>query len=104
MVTIRGLGRGLDKEALVNEFLRRAVDALASGAADVRDASFRSPTQVRRRLRQTVEEVLDHLEAEEEHVGEEPENIMTKLERQSQDIAEDLRRADRLMKRRMGRD
>jgi hypothetical protein len=90
------------EEASVNENLRRAVDALQAGASDLADVSARSAWNVRERLAQTVNEVLDHLEAEE--ADPEPEDIMSSLDRQSRDIAEDLRRADRLMKQRLGRE
>jgi len=87
----------------MNEHLRRAVQALEFGARDVRELSSTSTAQVRARLRGVVEEVLDHLEADEE-ASSEPEDVVSRLERQSQDIAEDLRRAERLMKQRMGRE
>ena len=88
----------------MNEHLRRAVQALETGATEVRDLSVRSSTQVRRRLRQTVDEVLTHLEADEESARSEPEDIVERLARQSQDIAEDLRRAEKLMKQRTGQE
>jgi RecJ-like exonuclease len=81
----------------LNEHLRRAIDALETGVTDLRALSGRSAPDVRRRLRRTVEEVLEHLEADED--GSAPEDIMSRLERQSRDIAEDLRRAERLMKK-----
>lgn len=88
----------------MNEHLRRAVSALEAGAADVRNVSQRSAEQVRDRLRRTVDEVLNHLEKDEELEGPDPNDVMTRLDRQSKDIAEDLRRVDRLMKRRTGRE
>jgi response regulator RpfG family c-di-GMP phosphodiesterase len=91
-------------EDTVNEHLRRAVNALESGAAELRQTSLRSAGEVRDRLRRTVEEVLDHLEADEESREPDPEDVVARLHRQSQDIAEDLRRAERLMKQRMGRE
>lgn len=87
----------------MNEHLRRAVQALEAGAQDVRELSSSSTGQVRARLRRAVNEVLDHLEAD-EATSSEPEDIVSKLDRQSREIAEDLRRAERLMKQRMGRD
>lgn len=87
----------------MNEHLRRAVQALEAGARDVRELSSSSTTQVRARLRRAVEEALDHLEAD-EATSFEPEDVMSRLDRQSRDIAEDLRRAERLMKQRMGRE
>lgn len=88
----------------MNEHLRRALDALELGAVEARAASVRSAHQVRHRLRRTVEEVLDHLEADEIQSEPDPEDIVGRLDRQSRDIAEDLRRAERLMKKRMGQD
>ena len=86
----------------MNENLRRAVEALQSGASDVSRLSTRSASEVRARLRETVEEVLDHLEEDERARAGEPEHVMSKLDRQSKEIAEDLRRVDDLMKRRTG--
>jgi ABC-type transporter Mla subunit MlaD len=84
----------------MNEHLRRALDALETGAAEARGLSARSTEGVRRRLQQTVEEVLEHLEKD----SEEPEDVMSSLDRQAKDIADDLRRAERLMKKRMGQE
>jgi hypothetical protein len=88
----------------MNEHLRRAVEALEAGAADVRSLSSRSAGQVRSRLRTTVEEVLEHLESEERAGIDQSDDIMSRLDRQSRDIAEDLRRVERLMKRRTGQE
>lgn len=79
----------------MNEHLRRAVEALQRGAAEIHRMSPAAPPEVRARLRQTAEEVLQHLEAE-------PEDVMSSLDRQSRDIAEDLRRVERLMNERLG--
>jgi hypothetical protein len=87
----------------MNEHLRRALRALELGAADVRDTSLRSTSEVRSRLRRTAEEILDHLEAEQRADEGNPEDIMSRLDRQSRDIAEDLRRAERLMRERARR-
>jgi DNA topoisomerase IA len=84
----------------MNEHLRRALHALEAGAADARALSERSSEGVRQRIRATVEEVLDHLEEAEG----EPEDMMGHFDRQAKDIAEDLRRAERLMKQRTGRE
>lgn len=88
----------------MNENLRRAMEALEAGAADLRAISGRSASQVRARLQRTVEEVLTHLEAEERAQQGSPEDIFSTLDRQSRDIAEDLRRAERLMRERTGRE
>jgi hypothetical protein len=84
----------------MNEHLRRALQALETGAAEARELSGRSTDGVRRRLRATVEEVLNHLEED----ASEPEDVVGRLDRQAKDIAEDLRRAERLMKQRLGRE
>lgn len=81
----------------MNEHLRRAVEALQRGAAEIQGMSAASPSRIRARLQQTAEEVLQHLEAE-------PEDVMSALDRQSRDIAEDLRRVERLMNERLGRE
>lgn len=83
----------------MNDDLARALDALRAGAADLRDTSVQSTAEIRARLRQTAEEILNRLEDEE---SDEPEDIFTSLDRQSKSIAEDLRRAERLMRDRGG--
>jgi DNA invertase Pin-like site-specific DNA recombinase len=88
----------------MNEHLRRAINALESGAADVRELSSRSTSQARNRLKQTVEEVLEHLEADQEVAEPDPEDVVSRLDRKSREIAEDLRRVERLMKRRTGQE
>ncbi|HEY8687435.1 MAG TPA: hypothetical protein VIO57_17680 [Chloroflexota bacterium] len=85
----------------MNENLRRAVEALESGASEARRLSAGSAFHVRNRVKRAVEEALDHLEADSGH-ADEPESVMDALDRQSREIAEDLRRAERLMKRRTG--
>ena len=87
----------------MNDDLRRAVEALEAGAVEARELSLRSVGQVRDRLRRTVEEVLEHLEADEE-ASQNSDDIFGGLERKSRDIAEELRRVDELMKRRTGRE
>lgn len=87
----------------MNDHLRRAVEALEAGASEARRLSIRSGAQARARVQRTVEEVLEHLEAEEQIQEAEPEDILSSLDRQSRSIAEDLRRAERLMKQRTGR-
>lgn len=84
----------------MNEHVRRAIEALEAGASDARQLSLRSTSLVRDRVRQAIEEALDHLEADERR---EPEDVIEALDRQSRKIAEDLRRVDELMKRRTGR-
>lgn len=86
----------------MNDHLRRAMRALENGVTEAHQASAEGASHVRRRLRQTVEEVLEHLERDEEEA--EPEDTIGRLDRQSKEIAEDLRRVERLMRRRTGRD
>ena len=88
----------------MNEHLRRAMEALEGGASDLRSVSLHSAWDVRERLRKTAEEILDHLEAEQRAEEGSPEDVFSSLDRQSKNIAEDLRRAERLMRERMGRD
>jgi hypothetical protein len=84
----------------MNEHLKRAIEALEVGATEARDLSVRSTDAVRERVRTAVEEALTHLERD----GEQSEDVMSRLDRQSKDIADDLRRAERLMKQRLGRE
>ena len=86
----------------MNEHLRRAVAALEAGARELRGSSARSAGEIRGRLRRTVDEVLTHLEEDERVRDVEPEDIVGRLDRQSRDIADDLRRVERLMKQRTG--
>ena len=86
----------------MNEHLRRAMEALENGVAGVREASSSSSGQVRDRLRQTVEEVLEHLERDQQDSP--PEDTMSRLDRQSREIADELRRVERLMRQRTGMD
>lgn len=88
----------------MNEHLRKALHSLELGAADIRAVSMRSTTEIRSHLRRTAEEILDHLEAEERSDQVNHDEVMSRLDRQSRDIAEDLRRAERLMRERTGRD
>jgi hypothetical protein len=87
----------------LSEHLRRAIAALEAGAADLRRLSSGSTGLVRDRLRRTVGEVLEHLEADEEERAS-SDDVFSRLDRQSRDIAEDLRRAERLMRRRSGQE
>jgi hypothetical protein len=91
------------KGAAVNDNLRRAVEALEAGASEARRLSASSAFHVRDRVKRAVEEALDHLEADADS-ADEPESVFDRLDRQSRDIAEDLRRAERLMKHRTGQE
>lgn len=88
----------------MSDHLRHALEALEAGASQVRRASFRSASEVRVHLRRTAEEILDHLEADERARQGSPEDLFDVLDRKSRDIAEDLRRAERLMRERTGQD
>lgn len=83
----------------MNEQLRRAVEALETGAREARALSARSLLQARERLRRALSEAHTHLEDGAEGTGE-PEDAFSRLDRQSRDIADDLRRVERLMKER----
>jgi hypothetical protein len=78
--------------------LDRAYAIFRRAAHDL-ESSALSPSQLRERLRTVSEHVLDILEGDDE-----PEDVMSRLDRQSQDIADDLRRAQRLMRERGGQD
>lgn len=85
----------------MNENVRRALEALQKGADELRAHSSLPASRVRARLRQTADEILTHLETDERQMPSQPEDIFGSLDRQAQSIAEDLRRADELMKRRL---
>ncbi|HLJ67512.1 MAG TPA: hypothetical protein VKX16_09140 [Chloroflexota bacterium] len=87
----------------MNENLRRALQALERGATEARGAAVRSSEDLRARIEQTVDEVLGHLE-DETRQRHDHGDMLSDLDRQSKDIAEDLRRAERLMRERLGRD
>ncbi len=87
----------------MNDHLRRALEALEQGASEARVLSTRSAAALRHRLNRTVEEVLDHLEAD-ASTEIEDEDVISRLDRQAQDIADDLRRVERLMNQRLRRD
>jgi hypothetical protein len=84
----------------MNDHLRRALRSLEQGAAEVRDMSLHSTGEIRNRLRRTAEDILTHLEAEQRADEGNSDDVMSRLDRQSRDIAEDLRRAERLMRER----
>ena|SRR5579884_3701343 len=83
----------------VNENLRRALAALEHGAAELRDVTGVPTAEIRSTLRRTAEEILDRLESADSG---EPEDIFGSLDRKSRSIADDLRRAERLMRERQG--
>jgi hypothetical protein len=85
----------------VNENLRRAVEALESGVADVRDLSVHSIARARERLRRALDDAETHLARDEN--DSEPEDVIGRLDRQSREIADELRRVERLMRERTGR-
>lgn len=79
----------------MDDSLSRALDALRRCVDNVHAAA--TPQARRMHLRQGAEEILRHLEDEAE-----PEDLWSSLDRKSKDIAEDLRRAERLMRERSG--
>lgn len=88
----------------MNDNLRRAVEALENGAAEVRALSAHSLAEARTRLQRSIEEAHGFLQAERAQQSEEPEDVMSRLDRQSRDIAEELRRVERLMRQRSAGD
>lgn len=88
----------------MNEHLRRAVEAMESGASDVRALSTRSLVEARARLRRALSEAHEHLDDDEVAEAAAEDDVLSRLERQSQDIADELRRVERLMRDRTGRD
>ncbi len=69
--------------------LRKTLEALESGARELGKAS-----------KQAAEKVLDRLENQKRADDGDPEAIHGELDRKAKDIAEDLKRVDRLMKER----
>lgn len=88
----------------MNEHLRRALEALEAGAAEARERSAISAAHVRASLRRTTEDVLRHLEEDARTPEAETDDLMSRLGAQSRDIAEDLRRVERLMRKRTGQE
>ncbi|MGH2442214.1 MAG: hypothetical protein ACRDFX_03500 [Chloroflexota bacterium] len=88
----------------MNDTVRKAIEALEAGAAEARSSSSRSVSEARARLHRAIREASSHLDGDpESELPPEPEDIISRLQRQSQDIAEDLRRVERLMHDRTGR-
>ena len=88
----------------MNDNLRRALEALESGVREVRAMSARSASEARARIRQAMTEADQHLGPE---VADDPpidDDIFAHLDRQSRDIADDLRRVEELMRKRTGRE
>jgi len=86
----------------VNEHLRLALQALEQGAAEARTLATRSTGEMRDRINRTMEEVLEHLEAD--SADPDPEDLIDRFDRQAKGIADDLRRVERLMKQRLGKE
>lgn len=78
----------------MDENLSAAVDALRRCVEEVQGAP--TPQAMRERLRRGAEEILTWLD------GEQSEDLWSELDRKSRDIAEDLRRAGRLMREQGG--
>ncbi len=84
----------------MNDNLRRALQAMEAGVDDVRDRSAGPASDIRRRLRRALAEAQAHLDTDEAEQATEPADVFSRLDRQSKDIAEDLRRIERLMRER----
>ncbi len=76
--------------------VERAYRAFKQAARDLEHAGALTAGQLRRQLRTVSEQVLGLLDEDEAVQG--PDDVLSRLERQSRDIAEDLRRVDRLMR------
>jgi len=85
----------------MNQYILGAVRSVMVAAAELPRLS--SESAVRARLRSLAEDILDRLDEGEQAAAPE-ETVISDLDRKSRDIAEDLRRVDRLMKERLGRE
>jgi cell division FtsZ-interacting protein ZapD len=79
-------------EAMSN--LERAYELFQQAARELRETGQLSAHELRARLRQVSEQVLDLLEREDE-----PRDLIAELDRQARAIADDLRRVEELLKR-----
>ena len=82
--------------------IQAAVEALEAGAAEVRALSSHSLARARARLRRALDEAETHLAEDEQEPD--PEDVVSRLDRQSREIAEELRRVERLMRQRTGQE
>jgi hypothetical protein len=85
----------------MNEHLRRALDAMETGASEARQLTSQSTHAVRERVRRATQDVLGHLERDAETLEAQSDDVVSRLSKQSQDIADELRRVERLMKDRL---
>lgn len=76
--------------------VERAAELLKRAARELEAAGSLTAEEVRVRLRSVAEGVLNLLD--EDVTPDEPGDVLSRLERQSQEIAEDLRRVERLMR------
>lgn len=74
--------------------LEQAYELFKRFASEVESAGSLSAEQLRIRLRRVSRRVLDLLESEDDK----PEDTISGLQRQSEEIADDLRRVQRLMR------
>ena len=86
---------------LMNQYILGAVRSVMAAAAELPHLS--SENAVRSRLRSLADDILTRLD-EDQKAATPEETLIGDLDRQSRDIAEDLRRVDRLMKERLGRE
>lgn len=86
---------------MAHEHFRRVLETLEAGTADARALSAHSITRAAAHLRLAIDQALQHLE---QHEAEAEDDVISRLDRQAQDIADDLRRAERLMQQRTGRE
>lgn len=85
-------------EGAMNEDVRRAAEIAEAGIREAKGSAQRAHGILRRAL----ERALQHLEEGEQAHSSDPEDITAALDRRSKEIAEDLRRAERLMRERTG--
>lgn len=82
----------------MDENLKRALEALEGGAREARAAAAGPSWQLRALLRRAVEDVVARLEEETRAEEGSGDDIVSQLDRKSKGIADDLRRAERLMR------
>ena len=86
----------------MNENMRRLLERLGSSSETIRHRTIQESTQVRDSVRRVAHEILDRLENQERSEAGDPAAIDNELDRKSKDIADDLRRVERLIRERKG--
>jgi len=88
----------------MNDYILGAVRSVLAAAAEL--PRLQSESAVRARLRRLAEDILQRLDEEKPSTPSPPveDDVFDDLDRKSRDIADDLRRVDRLMKERLGQE